>query len=417
MMLYREKEVNILIIGNGMDISLGYLTKYADFLHFCKEFEKNFNLTIDAMEDNSILQRYSNFTIKKHDKNGNERIITNVFDKIIKKYHIMYIKKITKKFQCCVNNNWWIEYFQDRYSRNLIADENWIDIENEVRIVIDKLESKSDLRPVFGNISYNGKEICTNLIKILKSIDDSAQPTFSVDSYEQIKNVFVKKLRDDYDKFIAALGIYLNFFAFGIEAKTANIKQLQELSKKIRYILCFNYKDNYLSNYIEAEYVTDCMVHGSLNFNPDTEMSALISHNDMVVGFQDTKDNTKDLTFEYYRKYFQRIVNGTGNEYLAWFKDAETAGKKINVYVFGHSLDSTDKEILKPLFFFKDVHFTIYYYVGNSGENTDLEQKVTNLIKILGKENLIKFTSGENPVIRFEKQIEKRNNNVDFWLE
>lgn len=87
------------------------------------------------------------------------------------------------------------------------------------------------------------------------------------------------------------------------------------------------------------------------------------------------------------------------------------------MYVFGHSLDSTDKEILNPLFFFKDVHFTIYYYVGNNGENTDLEQKVTNLIKILGKENLIKFTSGENPVIRFEKQIETRNNNVDFWLE
>lgn len=412
MVLDGEKEVNILVIGNGMDISLGYPTKYADFLRFCKEFEENFNLTIDGMEDNLIPKRYSNFTIKKHDKNGKERIITNVFEKIREKYYITDIKKITKNFQCCINNNWWIEYFQDRYSKNLIAGENWIDIENEVRIVIDKLESKSDLRLVFGNISYSGEDIYTNLIKILKGIDDSDQPTFSVDSCEQIKNVFVKKLRDDYDKFIAALGIYLNFFAFYVKENTPNIKQLQELSKKIRYILCFNYKDNYINNYIEAEYVTACMVHGSLNFNPDTEMSALISHNDMVVGFQDTKEDARDLTFEYYRKYFQRIVNCTGNEYLSWFKDAETAGKKINVYVFGHSLDSTDKEILNPLFFFKDVHFTIYYYVGNSGENTDLEQKVTNLIKILGKENLIKFTSGENPVIRFEKQIEKRNNNV-----
>lgn len=417
MVLDVEKEVNILVIGNGMDISLGYPTKYADFLRFCKEFKENFNRTIDGMKDNSILQRYSNFTIKKHDKNGEDKIITNVYNKIIEKYHIRYVKKITNKFQCCVKNNWWIEYFQDRNNRKMIAGEKWIDIENEVRIVIDKLESKSDLRLIFGNISYSGEDIYTNLIKILKGIDDSIQLTFSVDSYEQIKNVFVKKLRDDYDKFIAALGIYLNFFAFYVKENTSNIKQLQELSKKIRYILCFNYKDNYLSNYIEAEYVTDCMVHGSLNFNPDTEMSALISHNDMVIGFQDTKDNTKDLTFEYYRKYFQRIVNGTGNAYLSWFKDAETAEKKINVYVFGHSLDSTDKDILKPLFFFKDVHFTIYYYVGNKGENTDLEQKVMNLIKILGKENLIKFTSGENSVIRFEKQIETRNNNVDFGLE
>ena len=192
MVLDGEKEVNILVIGNGMDISLGYPTKYADFLHFCKEFEKNFNLTIDAMEDNSIFQRYSNFTIKKHDKNGKERIITNVFNKIIERYHIMYIEEITKKFQCCVNNNWWIEYFQDRYSRKLIVGENWIDIENEVRKVIDKLESKSALRPVLGNISYSGEDIYTNLIKILKDIDDSTQLTFSVESYEQNKNVFVK---------------------------------------------------------------------------------------------------------------------------------------------------------------------------------------------------------------------------------
>ncbi len=417
MTVYREKEVNILIIGNGMDISLGYPTKYADFLHFCDEFDRSFINAIDPidiMSLSSIAYEYRHFTINK---NGAKGEVAKVFDKIIKKYPDKHIKEITKKILDCVKNNWWIEYFQDRYSKNLIAGENWIDIENEVRIVIDKLERESDLRTIFGNISCYGETISANLIKILKDIDDSKQLTFSVESYEKIQKIFIKRLREDYDKFIAALGIYLNFFAFGIEEKTANIKQLQELSEKIRYILCFNYKDNYLGNYTEAEYVTDCMVHGSLNFNPDTEMSALISHNDMVVGFQDTKDNTKDLTFEYYRKYYQRIVNGTGNEYLAWFKDAETAGKKINVYVFGHSLDSTDKEILNPLFFFKDVHFTIYYYVGNNGENTDLEQKVTNLIKILGKENLIKFTSGENPVIRFEKQIETRNNNVDFWLE
>lgn len=94
MVLDGEKEVNILVIGNGMDISLGYPTKYTDFLHFCKEFEENFNLTIDGMKYNSILKGYSNFTIKKHDKNGKERIITNVFDKIRERYYIIHIKKI-----------------------------------------------------------------------------------------------------------------------------------------------------------------------------------------------------------------------------------------------------------------------------------------------------------------------------------
>lgn len=412
MTAYREKEVNILIIGNGMDISLGYPTKYADFLHFCDEFDKSFIHTIDEMSPSSIVYEYKHFTINK---NGAKGKVAKVFDKIVKKYPDKHIKKITKKFFDCVENNWWIEYFQDRYSKNLIVGENWIDIENEVRIVIDKLEKESDLRTIFGDISCYGENISTNLIKILKDIDNSKQLTFSVESYEKIQKIFVKRLREDYDKFIAALGIYLNFFAFAIEEKTANIEQLQELSSKIRYILCFNYKDNYINNYTNIEGVKDCMVHGRFNFNLDENLSNFISHNDMVVGFQDAKDNTKDLTFEYYRKYFQRVVNGTGNEYLSWFKEAEAAGKTINVYVFGHSLDSTDKDILEKLFFFKDVHFTIYYYVGDSGKNTDLEQKVTNLIKILGKENLIKFTSGENPVIRFEKQIEKQIEMKSFF--
>ena len=278
MTVYKEKEVNILIIGNGMDISLGYPTKYADFLHFCDEFDKSFIHTIDGMSPSSIAYEYRHFTINK---NGAKGEVAKVFDKIIKKYPDKHIKEITKKFLDCVKNNWWIEYFQDRYSKNLIAGENWIDIENEVRIVIDKLESESDLRTIFGNIRCYGETIDTNLIEILKDIDNSNQPTFSVNSYEKIQKIFVKRLREDYDKFIAALGIYLNFFAFGIEEKTANIKQLQELSKKIQYILCFNYKDNYINNYIEAEYVIACMVHGSLNFNPDTEMSALISHNEI----------------------------------------------------------------------------------------------------------------------------------------
>lgn len=180
----------------------------------------------------------------------------------------------------------------------MIAGENWIDIENEVRKVIDKLERESDLRPIFGNISCYGETISANLIKILKDIDDSKQLTFSVESYEKIQKIFIKRLREDYDKFIAALGIYLNFFAFAIEEKTANIGQLQELSSKIRYILCFNYKDNYINNYTNIEGVKDCMVHGRFNFNLDENLSNFISHNDMVVGFQDIKDNTKDLTFE-----------------------------------------------------------------------------------------------------------------------
>ena len=80
MTAYREKEVNILIIGNGMDISLGYPTKYADFLHFCDEFDKSFIHTIDEMSPSSIVYEYKHFTINK---NGAKGKVAKVFDKIV----------------------------------------------------------------------------------------------------------------------------------------------------------------------------------------------------------------------------------------------------------------------------------------------------------------------------------------------
>ena len=96
MTVYREKEVNILIIGNGMDISLGYPTKYADFLHFCDEFDRSFINAIDPidiMSLSSIAYEYRHFTINK---NGAKGEVAKVFDKIIKKYPDKHIKEITK---------------------------------------------------------------------------------------------------------------------------------------------------------------------------------------------------------------------------------------------------------------------------------------------------------------------------------
>ena len=148
------------------------------------------------------------------------------------------------------------------------------------------------------------------------------------------------------------------------------------------------------------------MVHGNLKYTSEIKnncsIDQLVNDNNMVIGFQDDSDDVKDLTFVYYRKYFQRIVKGTGNAYLSWFIEAEHTNKRINVYVFGHSLGSMDADIFRALFQLRNVHFTIFYYTD--GKSTDLESKVVNLVKILGKDKVIKFTSGQDPVIKFEEQ-------------
>lgn len=414
-----KQEINVLVIGNGLDISLGYPTKYADFLDFCKVFsyilaKKKYapcqivhKTDVDGLSAADIPELFD--TSSKNIKINYDVIVKNedlekfsVFKKVFK---VKGIDKIVKKFGYCIYNNWWIEYFKERYKTRKISGENWIDIENEIKIVINKFEKQRNLKKYFKNVRVDDeKTVNINLIGMLNIIDNNEikELAFS-ENCEKALKIFIKNLREHYDNFITALGIYLNYFAFGIEDNTPNVRQLAKLANKIQYILCFNYKDNYKNNYIEGEYVEDCMVHGQLHYNIHNDHSVI---NDMVIGFQNMQDNTDDLTFVYYQKYFQRIVKGTGNKYLSWFNKAELAGKRINVYIFGHSLDPTDEEILKPLFLFNDVHFTIFYREDFNEVNNDLEQKVMNLIRILGKNNLIKFTSGEDPLIKFEKQIE-----------
>jgi len=66
----------------------------------------------------------------------------------------------------------------------------------------------------------------------------------------------------------------------------------------------------------------------------------------MIIGFDEYRDDDKknrQLDFIYYRKYFQRILKGTGSQYLNWLENNELK----NIYIFGCSLDATDKEIIK----------------------------------------------------------------------
>ena len=53
----------------------------------------------------------------------------------------------------------------------------------------------------------------------------------------------------------------------------------------------------------------------------------------------------KDQDNEYieFKKFYQRIFKRTGCRYLTWLKQSQE--ERLNIYIFGHSLDVTDKDI------------------------------------------------------------------------
>lgn len=77
--------------------------------------------------------------------------------------------------------------------------------------------------------------------------------------------------------------------------------------------------------------------------------------------------------------------------------------QKHNLYIFGHSLDITDRDILRDLILNDNVYTTIYYL------NKDvLGQQITNLVKVIGQNELIKRTGGSAKTIIFKQQKDMR---------
>lgn len=172
------------------------------------------------------------------------------------------------------------------------------------------------------------------------------------------------------------------------------------------YVISFNYKDNYSKFYQENKDKT-YYVHGKSNYlsslqkkNFEMNLDEETNKNNMIIGFENdiTTDN---LQYMYYHKFFQRVVKRTDNKYDACFKQGN-AKENINVYIFGHSLDIADKDVLLPIFELENTKIIIYYYVDSKGQNYDLERKVVNLTCLLGKDRLVSMTNGRDAKIKFE---------------
>lgn len=151
-----------------------------------------------------------------------------------------------------------------------------------------------------------------------------------------------------------------------------------------------------------------------------------IEKNKMVIGFDEYICEDKEklpLDFVYYRKYFQRISKGTERKFTKWLDEyryvendtppdqstfdnlfaREDIRKKKpnNVFVFGHSLDDTDRDIFRKLLLREanDTKVTIYYH------NKEAKHRImANLIRMLSREVFNEKAYAENPDIVLVEQ-------------
>lgn len=141
------------------------------------------------------------------------------------------------------------------------------------------------------------------------------------------------------------------------------------------YFLSFNYTNTYFDF---AEMMND----GSGIVVPTEDQfihgcySAIGASQNIVLGIEDNDPSNLDTI--YFKKYFQRIQKKTGREVFDWFDEKISSSEPIVTDIFGHSLDTTDKDILM-LIFEKSQYTNIYYY-----NQADYEQKIINLVRLYG---------------------------------
>lgn len=428
--------MEILLIGNGFDLEHNLPTSYNDFLLFCLKI-----MPIFTVYPKLTIQEYKQDFLESWiiDESVKQTLIAAFNSRYEKKADISNSKYDTgirtandglNEFYSYINFNTWLRYFQEcsyKFGRN------WIDFESEISKAIQALDAAKFQISCGGcatNIEKHEQEL---LVSLLKAAEASWQLVFK-DVPAIIK--FGEFLNSELEKLIRALEIYLAAFvrSIPVSKKSTDIEKINP-----DFILSFNYTDTYYRVYGNSKTEYD-YIHGKAEIGKSVETC------DIVLGideYLDDKIKDIDLDFLTFKKYYQRIYKSTGNKYLDWadkIKDGYTeyirkvidapAGKPLQIetndlnfpwqksftqppnitcpqhtlYIYGHSLDSTDKDILKLFICNDNVQTKIFYHRRSRDDKKSLGKLIKNLVQVMGQQELIRRTGGTHKTIEFIPQ-------------
>lgn len=372
----REK---ILIIGNGFDLAHGLPTAYKDFMRFCKVvptilLDKKGMSISDAMENADIHSKIK--AVIESELNDDTGILKN---KTI---------PMVQELKDCIQENIWYKYFQ-KIEKDMRGD-NWIDFESEISEVIEYLDRKIDrLEKKYKQSDFiNDRDPRGKITSFFVTIfSDRIQALSGRDIREICFN--------DLEKLTRALEIYLSVFVEKIDCDKLNI--ISEIQPD--YVLSFNYTDTYKKVYVIKEEKPEIFhIHGKCNAgNPMKE-------NNMVLGideYWEGKDKDIHTNFSIFKKFVQRIRKKTGAGIYTILDAIEylhrTFSYESTVYVFGHSLDKTDKDILSQLLGHKTT--AVKVYCKDKGSEGEL---IAKMIQLIGQDNLVDKVYADPSKLEFE---------------
>lgn len=371
---------NVLIIGNGFDLYHKLPTRYTDFLFLVKNWEEFYSLYTEHLveiSETEISAEHEQFSVSvdEYGKLTQEALMDFA-------NHALCIDNESMSILGdIISRNVWIKYFIEiGYS-----SEGWIDFEAEIEKLLKLIEEfcTHDVLRCEGKIMSQVlnptmfkaiKCVMTNSKALPLNVGLYSKSDIEKIIYGDVKIQLLNELKNELNDLIRALTIYMREFVSNIKVPcfSQQIKELKNIN-----LLNFNYTYTYKS------------VYGGVNSNHQVHGS--LANDDIVLGVSDNAFN--NLDYVYFQKYFQRIQKKTGVYYKSWIPKEFTTLEDvpIKVYIMGHSLGMTDKEILRDFFFNEHVsEITIFYHSQYA-----YEQLVISLIDMFGKDFVIEQTGIE----------------------
>ena len=372
---------NILVIGNGFDIAHGLPTKYVQFLEFAKEFQQ--------FDSDSLGKESPFFEYFRNTKANNPDLY--------------------KELKLSIAKNCWIDFFIEKADQlKKAGKETWIDFEKEISDVVQALD---DARNSFKDQANQGKsELKMNAQQwnILGQIFTGKEKMGSVKQWRFSQDTIIKRkkqLIEALDRLTRSLEIYLSDY-ISYES-CPRFKDIADLN--IDMVLSFNYTDTYSRIYESKSFkqIRYDYIHGKAKAVHEGEEEC-----NLVLGIDEYLSpelRDTDNEFIQFKKFYQRIFKGTGSRYIDWLQERRNNKElfsamdsfddiEMNVYIYGHSLNITDRDILRDLILEDGAQTVVFYHNKEA-----LGDQIANLVKVIGEEELIHRTSGSNGSIKFKQ--------------
>ncbi len=486
------RTMNILIVGNGFDLSHYLPTKYDHFMDVMGAIEekdtgglpsdlRDRKIDYWLKQIDSIFEKRKGFEPPPHHMNFDELFSQTQDPEFIEKTKEYYLTdnivlsaQDVIKIQYRLELNCWYQYFK----KHVKDVKTWIDFEQKIesalalvfrfiRKIDAKFEKYGKLEPALKILTNTNSDKEDNTIYIseldmalldklklcelnsnhgkvissgLGAMPDNRRGFISINWFYVEEKIdygfsaekYISFLNSQLEEFIEIFNLYVNLVVDKLKTTNSFIIDSENWQKPEK-IFSFNYTNTYQR--IHENIAVD-FLHGSSG-----------EEQNIVLGVSDlTDESLKKLKAYGFTKYHQKLFNETDYLFLDSYKSDVAKHKRkieyfekdfgshdplakkferqnlmenesklnLNISIWGHSLDVSDKDYILDLFSLNDdvdrnVIVTVYYFDPNAKF-----MLLNNLLSILGKDKVEQWMKNKwlvfkpNPKIKFNEMISEK---------